>query len=163
MDEMRYGMQGFLKRVWAWRNSRPTKVKQFGFSSGYILGALNPKTGQRVGLTFSSIDTDVVNIFLGLIAEGKEKVHIILILDNAGYHGSKDLKIPENITLIPLPPYSPELNPVERLWRWLKNNYLGNRLYKNITQIIKAGCEAWNKLSIELVISICFTDWLKSF
>ncbi len=163
LDEMRYGMKGFLRRVWAVKGSRPTHKRQNGFKSGYVFGAVNPLTGDRVGLAFTSVDTEIVNLFLGMVSTTvDEAIHIILIMDNAGYPDSKEMKIPANITILPLPSYSPELNPVERLWKWLKDHYLCNRIFKNLDHILKAGSDAWGKLTNLLVQSICSTEWLEN-
>lgn len=161
MDEMRFGMKGVLKKIWAVKGSRPIQIKQQGFKSGYVFGAVNPETGKRVGLVFSNVDTETFNLFLEMTSESVEKdVHIILVMDNAGYHGAKEMKVPENITILSLPPYSPELNPAERLWHWMRGQYLCNRVFKNISQILEAGCDAWNKLTDSLVQSICAVSWL---
>ncbi len=70
----------------------------------------------------------------------------ILILDGAGWHSSPRLKVPENIVLLPLPPYAPELNPIENVWAYLRSNYLSHRVYRNYEAIVDACCDAWNAL-----------------
>lgn len=75
--------------------------------------------------------------------------HVVLVLDQAGWHKAGDLKIPANITILPLPPYSPELNPVERVWEYLKERYLSHRLPDDYDAIVEAACIAWNKLTAE--------------
>jgi hypothetical protein len=72
-----------------------------------------------------------------------------MFLDQAGWHRSNDLVIPANITLMPLPPYSPELNPVERIWEYLKERFLSHRLLNDFDAIVDAACTAWNKLTAE--------------
>jgi transposase len=72
--------------------------------------------------------------------------HAVLVLDGAGWHGSQELVIPENITLVTLPPYSPKLNPVENIWEYLRKNKLANRLYQTYEDIVDACCEVWNSL-----------------
>jgi transposase len=102
-----------------------------------------------------------MNAFLHILrAEVGEPVHIVLVLDQAGWHGSKDLVIPKGITLLPLPPYSPQLNPIERLWKYLKETYLSHRLDKTLDEVIEAGCKAWRSLTNALIQSICATPWL---
>ena len=85
---------------------------------------------------------------------------VVLVLDQAGWHGSKTLNVPDNITLLPLPPYSPELNPTERLWAYLKSHYLSNRIYKNYTHLFEAVSSVWNRLTPEQMKSICKTEWI---
>ncbi len=72
--------------------------------------------------------------------------HAVLLMDRAGWHISGDLKIPDNITLLLLPPRSPELNPVENVWQYLRQTYLSNRVFDTYDAIIDAACEAWNRL-----------------
>lgn len=88
-------------------------------------------------------------------------VHVVLVLDQAGWHRSKALKVPDNMTLLPLPPYSPELNPIERLWSWLKSHQLSNRIYKNYDDLLDIGSKAWNTLTPQRLKSICQTNWLE--
>ena len=72
--------------------------------------------------------------------------HVALVLDGAGWHSGKTLRVPRNITLVPLPPYSPELNPVERVWLYLKQRFLSLRLHNDYTAIVAAAAKAWKRL-----------------
>ncbi len=75
----------------------------------------------------------------------KKGAHAVVILDQAGWHGAKDLEVPDNITLLPLPPRSPELNPVENIWQFMRDNWLSNRVFKSYADIPDDGCYAWNQ------------------
>ena len=75
--------------------------------------------------------------------------HVALVLDGAGWHSSKSLRVPSNITLVPLPAYSPELNPVERVWLYLKQRFLSLRLLNDYKAILAAASKAWNRLCRE--------------
>ena len=87
--------------------------------------------------------------------------HAILVLDQAGWHMSTKLDVPDNITLVPLPPRAPELNPVENIWRFMRDNRLSNRVFSSYDDIVDHCCEAWNKLVNQpwRIISIGFRDW----
>ena len=88
--------------------------------------------------------------------------HAVVTLDGAGWHQSGDkLKIPDNISLLKLPPYSPEINPAENVWEYLRQNQLSNRVYENYEAIVDACCDAWNKLTAEpgRITSIATRDW----
>lgn len=87
-------------------------------------------------------------------------VHVILVLDQAGWHTAKALKIPENISLLYLPPYSPELNAVERLWGYLKSHYLSNRAYADYDDLLNACRDAWNQITADQFCTICHCDWI---
>ena len=83
-----------------------------------------------------------------------------LVLDQAGWHIAKALEVPTNITLLHLPAYSPELNPIERLWAYIKSHYLSNRVYKNYQEIFDVTKDAWNKISQNQFKSICHASWI---
>jgi transposase len=89
-----------------------------------------------------------------------EDAHAILVLDRAGWHGSRSLAVPPGITLTPLPSYAPELNPVERSWLFLRERFLSHRLLKDYKDIVGACCEAWNALTPERLRSLCAFPWL---
>ena len=86
---------------------------------------------------------------------------VVLVLDQAGWHVAKDLQVPANITLLFLPPYSPELNPIERIWCFLKEHHLSNRVYADYDALLAAGTDAWNSLTTERMQSICRTTWIE--
>jgi transposase len=165
-DEMRYGNKTRIAAVWQLRGSSPSTRKQNGFQNRYIYGAVNPESGQHVGLVFSECSAEAMNIHLGLVSQALAVgSHAILIMDQAPWHSNAKTKlvVPANITILDLPPYSPELNPVERLWLWLKERHLANRIIKKSEDLMTLGCDIWKKLSTELVKSICHTEYLKPF
>lgn len=88
--------------------------------------------------------------------------HAVMVLDRAGWHGSGALAVPGNITLVPLPPYSPELNPVERVWLYLKERFLSHRLHRDYDAIADAACKAWNQLAAEAgrIASLSSYPWI---
>ena len=89
------------------------------------------------------------------------KAHGVVLMDRAGWHRSDKLKVPKNLTIILLPSRSPELNPVENIWQYLRQNWLSNRVFEDYDAIIEAGCQAWNKLidRPETIMSIGLRDW----
>ncbi len=89
------------------------------------------------------------------------KAHAVLLMDRAGWHTTGKLKVPENITIILLPSRSPELNPVENIWQYMRHNWLSNRIFETYDAILDAGCEAWNKLIAqpETITSIGMRKW----
>lgn len=161
-DEMRFGTKTRTACQWRLTGTSYRQIKQIGFRNSYIYGAVNPLSGEHVGLVFSECSTDVMNIHLNLISQAVQTGHhALLILDCAGWHSSaKDLKIPENISLLDLPPYSPELNPVERLWLWLKDEHLSNYVFKKDESLLDFGAKMWKSLSAERVKSICHEKYL---
>ena len=117
MDEARFGQKGTLTRMWAPTGTRPTVIKQTRYEWAYMYGAVDPLMGDSSALLARHVNTETMNEFLRILsAEVGPNDHVVLILDRAGWHVSKGLALPANIELLHLPPYSPELNPVERLW-----------------------------------------------
>tara|TARA_A100001391_G_C5019624_1_gene265452 strand:- start:20 stop:340 length:321 start_codon:yes stop_codon:yes gene_type:complete len=91
----------------------------------------------------------------------KPNAHAIIIVDQAGWHFSKALEVPGNITLVPLPPRSPELNPTENIWQFIRDNWLSNRVFKSYSDIIDQCCFAWNQLCDQpwKIMSIGLRKW----
>jgi len=164
-DEARFGQQGTLTRVWARRGSRPRAVRQTQYDYLYVLGAVCPASGQSVGLLAPYLDTALVNLFLEQFArELQPGVHAVMIWDQAGFHIAKALKIPPNVSLIELPPYSPELNPVENLWHYLRSHYWANRDYNDYLALMNAAAHSWQQAALdpEIVKTVCNAPYLES-
>ncbi len=91
-------------------------------------------------------------------------MHVIMIWDQAGFHTSKNVQLPDNVTLIPLPPYSPQLNPIEKLWQYLRKHYWSNRVYADYDALRIAAIDAWQKtcLDKEKIKSICRAKYVES-
>src|SRR4051794_27975206 len=162
-DEARFGQKGTLTRVWARRGSRPRRVRQDGRESLYVLTAVCAASGAAAGLVMPELDTAVVNLFLeelsGRLAPG---VHAVLLWDNAGYHTGGGLVVPANVSLIGLLPYSPELNPVENLWHYLRSHYWSHRVYPDYEALRDAAAESWRAVCLdpEKIRSICAAPYL---
>ena len=155
------GQQGTLTRCWGLTGSRPTVIQQTEYDWVYIFGAVNPLTGESSALLAPTVNTGYMNHHLRFINEQLEPdAHVILVMDRAGWHLAKALQVPDNISLLFLPPYSPELNPVERLWAYLKSHYLSNRVYKDYEHLFEACMEAWNQVTQPRFASICATEWI---
>src|SRR3954453_8813540 len=135
-DEARFGQKGTITRVWAPKGSRPRAVRQIRYTSLYVLVAVCISTGASSALIMPELNADVLNLFLEQLSrELPAGVHAVLIWDGAGFHTSGDLEVPSNISLILLPPYSPELNPVENLWHYLRAHHWSNRAYQDYDEL----------------------------
>jgi len=162
MDEARLGQQGTLTKVWAPTGSRPTAVKQTKYEWAYLYAAVEPATGESVALLAPNVNTDTFNVFLNMLAaEVKPDEHVVLIMDQAGWHRSKTLDLPECMTVLLLPPYSPQLNPVENLWHHLRSHHLSNRAYDDYDHLIDAGTAAWQTLTPVTIKSVCRCPYLE--
>ena len=115
-DEARIDQKNSLARVWGQTGSRPVAPKDLGFASAYVFGAVCPSEGKAAALIMPICNTAAMNHHLSEISsQVAADAHAVVILDRAGWHRSQGLVVPGNITLLELPPYSPELNPVERV------------------------------------------------
>ena len=149
-DEARIGQKGRTAHVWWQRGERPPGLCDRRFTFAYIFAAVEPGTDNAFALVLPYVNTEAMQVFLdrfaATIGDGE---HVAMVLDQAGWHGSNGLLVPDNITLVPLPPYSPELNPVERVWLYLKQRFLSHRLLADYDAIVDAAVTAWNRLAAE--------------
>jgi hypothetical protein len=162
-DECRFGQKGTLTRVWAERGSRPLAPKQGGFKSLHVLTAVCPATGAAEGLVSERLDSAVAQVFLDQLSRALAPgSHAVLVWDNAGYHVAGCLRVPANVTVVQLPSYSPELNPVERLWGYLGGRHWANRAYAGLAEVERAAVAGWRAtcLDADRVKRICACGYL---
>jgi putative transposase len=165
MDQARVGQKGRLCHRWWLRGRRPPGHCDRRFEWAYIFAAVEPGTGADVALVLPEATTTTMRLFLAEFAASlPADVHAVLVLDGAGWHGARALAVPANVTLVQLPPYSPELNPVERVWLYLRERFLALRLWADYRAIVDAGCEAWNRLVAEpgRLRSLCHQPWIRN-
>ncbi len=124
---------------------------------------MHPASGADFTLVLPAVNADLMNLFLARFAATlPEDVHVAIVLDGAGWHDPRVLEIPESLTLVFPPPYCPELNPVERLWLYLRDRFLSIRVLDDTNAIIDACCAAWIKLLAEenRIRSLCAYPWI---
>lgn len=162
-DEARVGQQGTLTRIWTRRGSRPRKPRDRRYQWAYLFGAVCPARDVGAALVLPGVSIDAMNLHLDEIsAQVAPGAHGLVVCDGAGWHQQGDrLRPPANITLLPLPPYAPELNPVENVWEYLRGNRLSITVWNSYDQIVDACCNAWNALVAETgrIASIATRDW----
>ena len=142
---------------------RPPGIADNRFTFAYIFAAIEPGTDNAFALLMPEVNTDAMQQFLDRFAATiGEDEHVAMVLDQAGWHGANALQVPSNITLVPLPPYSPELNPVERVWLHLKDRFLSHRLLNDYEAIVDAACTAWSALLAEVgrITSLASYPWI---
>lgn len=157
------GQQGTLTRLWAERGSRPRAPRDCRYQWAYLFGAVCPARGTGASLVLPHADLEAMNLHLAEIStQVSPGAHALLVLDGAGWHKpGGGLRVPPNITLLPLPPYAPELNPVENLWAYLRSNQLSNRVFDTYDDIVDACSDAWNWLiqQPERIQAIATRSW----
>ncbi len=165
-DEARIGQKNKLTRRWARRGSRPRAAHDQRTKWTYIFGAICPAKGKAAGLIMPYCNSDAMDHHLAEISEAvDDNAHAVVLLDQAGWHTTKKLNIPENITLMPLPPRAPELNPVENIWQFMRDNWLSNTVFKSYDDIVDHCCFAWNRLIDQpwTIMSIGTRKWAHGF
>jgi DDE superfamily endonuclease len=161
-DEARVGQRGTVTRMWAPKGSRPRVVRQQQFEAAYVFGAVCPTEGKAAALVMPTANAEAMQHHLDLIATavapGK---HGVLVVDGAAWHVTGKLVMPPNISILPLPPYSPELNPVEQIWEQLRQSDWANRCFANYDQIVEVCCQAWNRFASQpdTIRSLCTRRW----
>ena len=147
-DEARIGQKNGLARLWARKGTRPRQPADQRYQSAYLFGAICPARGTGAAIMMPKANTRAMQMHLNEISHIVAKgAHAALLMDRAGWHITGKLKVPKNITIILLPSRSPELNPVENIWQYLRQNWLSNRVFQTYEDILLAGCDAWNRLA----------------
>jgi transposase len=162
-DETRAGQKGRVTHRWFTRGERPPGLSDHRFNFGYIFGAVRPGTDDAFALVMPEVSAQATQIFLDEFAKTRAPdEHAVLWMDRAGFHVAKSLIVPKNLTIAWLPSYSPQLNPIERLWLHLKARYLSHRLLDDTEAVMQALCGAWTSLIADAgrIASICSYPWI---
>ena len=166
--------KGRVCHRWFMRGKRPPGRCDQRYTFAYIYGAVSPGTDRRsscascgsaplsaFALILPEVSANAMQVYLDKLAEtiGPDE-HVLLVLDQAAWHEAKTLRTPASITLEPLPPRSPELNPVERVWLFLKEKFLSHRLLDDYNAILDAAAVAWNRMARSQDASLPFAPTL---
>jgi transposase len=161
-DESRIGQKGTLTRIWAKRGKRPRVVRQQQFLNTYIVGSVC--AGQKIAeaIISPSCNSDAMYQHLKQISAATQPGRFaVVVMDKAPWHTTKKIYEFTNLAPLHLPPSSPELNPMEQVWKWLKDHFLSNRVFKTYEDIEQSSCNAWNSFLEEtsLFKSMCNPSW----
>jgi transposase len=147
-DEARIGQKNSITRRWARRGTRPSAPQDLRYASNYIFGAVCPQDGKGAALVLPFCNTAAMHLHLAEISTMvRPDKHAVLLLDQAGWHLATDVAVRDNITLLPLPPKCPELNVMENVWQFMRDNWLSNRIFHDHDDIVAHCCHAWNTLA----------------
>ena len=134
-DEAGFGRINKPKRCWCRKGIRPVvpchRIREYV----YAFGAISPLDGRMFSLVLPRCDTACMNYFLEGLSREYPNDYILLVADNAAWHKSKGLNIPENIEIFPLLPYTPELNPIEMIWEEIREKFFKNELFKTLNDV----------------------------
>ena len=112
----------------------PVVKYQHKYLTTYLWGSYSPIDGDSFVWEINGVDTQIFEAYLKAMSKHRPKELKILIIDNAGFHSTKNIEIPENIKLINIPPYSPELNPCEQIWKYIKQRFK-NQIFRDIPEL----------------------------
>lgn len=160
------GQKNKITRRWAPVGTRPTAPRDQRTASTYIFGAICPRHGKGAALVLPRCNIEAMNLHLAEIVTAiAPGAHAVLLVDQAGWHLSARLTVPSNITIVPLPPKCPELNPVENVWQFMRDNWLSNRIFASGEDLVGHCCDAWNKLIDQpwRIMSLGLRDWAHGF
>lgn len=133
-DESRFGLITKQKRVLTLKGIKPIGKYKHSYQYIWLWGSFSPITGDAHYMISDSVSKNAFMAYLQDLSLYKPKEFKILIIDNAAFHSTKDMQLPENIILIPIPPYSPELNPAEKMWQWFKSK-ISMKIYKSLDDL----------------------------
>jgi hypothetical protein len=149
-DEARIGQKNGLVYQWARKGSRPRQPKDQRYASAYLFGAVCPARDTGAALVMPHADSEAMALHLEEISRNVAAgAHGAVLMDKAAWHTARGLGIPDNLSLLFLPAYSPELNPQENIWQYLRQTFLSNRVFEDYDAIVDACCKAWNALITE--------------
>lgn len=152
-----------IYRLWAKRGTRPLVARQHSYQYIYVYSTVCPSTGETYSFIASGVNTDVMNAFLQGVSEKYKDYVVVIFMDRAGWHRSKRLVVPKNIHIEFIPPYSPELDPTEQLWEYIRLHFTGNRLFSDINNLEDALLDALRQLMAkpQVVKSFANFPWIK--
>jgi len=162
-DEARFGLQPIMRRVWARRTQRPTAEVAIKYEWFWLYAAVHPASGKVFWLILPSLDENCVQIFLDEFAVryGGTRKRMVLVWDGAPAHRSGKLKVPERITLISIPAYTPELNPSERVWTLVKEA-VANEASETLDELEQKVCSRCQNITSDEVSARTNYHWWKS-
>jgi putative transposase len=161
-DEAGFGRINKPKYCWCMKGVRPTVPCHHIREFRYAYGAVEPQTGESFFLIMPYCNTDCMNIFLRELSVAYPNDFILMVMDGAAWHKSKGLQIPSNIGLFPLPPYTPEMNPIEQIWKEIRKRGFRNEIFQTLEKVVDRLCDTICSLSSATVKSITGRDWILS-
>ena len=161
-DEARFGRINQARRCWAPQGLRPEVSVQIVREYTYLFGATSPHDGVLDTLILPEVNAEAMSLFLAEVALRHSQDYILMVLDGAGWHRARDLVTPPNMRLVFLPPYSPELNPMEHVWEEIREKWFPNRVFNSLEAVEDRLVQAVRYLESQrqLVASITGFDWV---
>ena len=158
-DEARFGRMVRIRRCWSPAPARPVVPNGYEREFVYVYGAVSPMEGEMDWMICREMNTDRMSNFLAQVSEAHPNDFILMVVDGASSHKSKELHRPENIRLVALPPYAPELNPQEHVWEELREKEFPNRVFNELSAVVRQLEHGLPKLSTDHAGLHSLTAW----
>ena len=159
-DEAGFGRINKPKPCWCPADQRPSVPCHHIREYRYAFGAVEPLSGENFFLVMPNCDTACTNVFLSELSKQFPNNMILLVCDGAAWHKSKSLRCPENIQLLSIPPYTPEMNPIEQIWKQIRSMGFRNEVFNSLSDVIDRLSETICLLTTDMVKSITGRDWI---
>ena len=163
-DEGRFGLLGTPRRCWAPRGARPIVGARLERKFSYAFAAVSPHDGVMDSLLLPWVNAETMSLFLNVVAQRHTDEQIVMVMDQAGWHIAGDLVVPDNMRIVLLPPYSPELNPAEHLWKALREDCFANTVFPSLGAVedaLAAGLRALES-DTDRTQKLTGFDWIAS-
>ena len=159
-DEASFGRINTPRYCWCEKGIRPRvpclRIREYM----HVYGAVDPMSGESCFFIFPKENMECMEYFLEHLSNQYSEDKIILVCDGAPWHTAKELCVPENIDLIFIPPYTPEMNPIEQIWREVRTQGFKNEFFSSLDAVVDRLCDTLNGLSKDTVIGITQRDWI---
>jgi len=159
-DEAGFGRINKEKRCWCKKGQRPSVPCHHIREYRYVYGAVEPMTGESFFLVIPYCNTKCMQIFLNRLHDEFRDDILVVVCDGAAWHKSSKLEVPENMTILHIPPYTPEMNPIEQIWRELRTQGFRNEVFATLEKVVNRLCETIRHLSKNTIISITRRQWI---
>ena len=161
-DEAGFGRINKPRYCWCKKGFRPSVPCHHIREYRYAYGAVEPLTGESFFLVMPYCNTDCMNVFLSELSRKFPDDYLLVVTDGAAWHTAKGLQLPENVHLLFLPPATPEMNPIEQIWAWLRLHGFRNEIFLTLDKVVDRLCEIICSLSPQIISSITLRDWMLS-
>ncbi len=159
-DEAGFGRISKPRYCWSKKSVRPSVPCHHIREYRYAYGAVEPITGENFFLVLPYCNTECMKVFLRQLSNKYKEDYIILVCDGAVWHKSKNLDVPDNIKIMFIPPYTPEMNPIEQIWKQIRTMGFKNQIFQTLDKVIDRLCEIICELTKDVIISITNRDWI---
>ena len=159
-DEAGFGRINKPKYCWCKKGIRPSVPCHHIREYRYVYGAVEPISGESCFLIMPYCNTNCMNVFLNHLSMSYPNDIIILVCNGAAWHKAKALIVPENIRIVYIPPYTPEMNPIEQIWKEIRKRGFRNEIFQTLNKVVNRLCSVIQSISSDTITSITARDWI---